>query len=37
MMNEDLPHIEPEWKSAVAVIAVALTGISVIVASFWFF
>lgn len=36
-VNEDFPHIEPEWKSAVAVIAVALTALSLIAASFWLF
>lgn len=34
-MNEELPDIEPEWKSAFMVIGVALAGISLIVATFW--
>jgi len=34
-MNEDIPHIEPEWKSAVTVIAVALAGVSLIVVGLW--
>ncbi len=35
-MDEDLPYIEQEWKSALAVVAVVLTGIILLVAVFWF-
>ena len=34
-MNEDLPYIEQEWKSALAVVTMVLTRISLIVAVFW--
>ncbi len=29
-MAEDLPHIEPEWKSALAIVPVVLVGLSLI-------
>lgn len=34
-MKEDLPYIEPEWKSALAIIIAALAGIFLIAATFW--
>lgn len=34
-MDEDIPYIEQEWKSALAVVAVVLTCIILIVAVFW--
>ena len=35
IMNEDLPYIEPEWKSALAIITATLAGIFLIGAIFW--
>ena len=35
VVNEDLPYIEPEWKSAAAVIAVVLVGLLVIASGLW--
>lgn len=34
-MDEGLPYIEQEWKSALAVVALVLTSIILIIAVFW--